>query len=101
MLPTDSDRTKSKSYGDICSKNHHNISDRVGIQELLLDDSKDLINNRDIGRVDNEVTWIEEMPPTNPNRTKSKSYSDNLNSNCDSNRIGGKEQGSDNLEGPK
>ena len=52
MPPINPDYTKSKSHSDICSKNHRNISDRIGIQELLSDNSKSLIDNCDIGRVD-------------------------------------------------
>ncbi len=56
MPPSDPDRTKSESHGDICSKNHCDISDGVGVQQLLLDNSKGLIDNCDIGRVEDEVT---------------------------------------------
>lgn len=56
MPPTNPDCTKNKSYSDICSKNHRNISDGVDIQQLLSDNSKDPIDNYDIYRVDNEVT---------------------------------------------
>ncbi len=99
MPPTDPNRTKRKSHSDICSKNHCDISDRVGVQQLLSDDSKGPITNYDISRVGNEATWIEEMPPTNPNCTESKSHGDNCDSNCDGDIIGGEERGSDNVEG--
>ena len=91
MPPTNFNRTESKSYGDICSKNHYDISDGVVVQELLSDDSKDFIDNCDIDRVD-QVTWTEEMPPTNPDRTESKSHGNNCNKNShDGDRVGGKE----------
>ncbi len=89
MPSTDPDHTESKSHGDICSKNYYNISDGVGIQQLLLDDSKCPINNCDIGRVRDEMTWTEEIPLTNFNCTKSKSYGDNCDNNCNGNRVGG------------
>ena len=53
---TDPDCTKSKSNGDICSKNYYNISDKVGVLELLLDNSKGLIDNCDIGKVGDKVS---------------------------------------------
>ncbi len=56
MPPSDPDRTESESHGDICSKNYRNISDGVGVQQLLSDDSKSPIDNYDIGRVGDEVT---------------------------------------------
>ncbi len=56
MPPTDRDHTKSENHSDICSKNYRDISDRVGVQQLLSDDSKGSINNYDIGRVGDEVT---------------------------------------------
>ncbi len=101
MPPTDLDRTESKVHGDICSKNHCNISDGVGVQQLLLDDSKGPIDNFDISRVGDEVTWTEEMLPTDPNRTKSKNPGDNCNSNRDGDRVGDEERRSDDLEGPE
>ena len=71
----------------------------MGVQELLSDDSKGLIDNCDIGRVD-KVTWIEEMLSTNPNRTKSESHGKNCDkSSCDGDEVSGEEQGSDDLEG--
>ncbi len=96
---TNPNYTKSKSQDDIYSKNHYDISDGAGIQQLLSDNSKGSIKNFDIGKVDDEVTWIEEMPPTDLNYIESKNHGDNYNSNCNSNRIGSKEQKSDNLEG--
>ncbi len=45
------------------------------------------------------MTWTEEMPPTDPDRTKSKSHGDNCDSNRDSDIVGGEEQRSDDLEG--
>ncbi len=91
MPPTDRDRTESESHGDICRKNYQDISDRVGIQQFLSDNSNGLINNCDIGRVGDEMTWIEEMPPPDPNRTESKSHGDNYDSNRDGDRVGGEE----------
>ncbi len=52
MPPSDPNRTKSESHSDICSKNHRNISDGVGVQQLLSDDSKDHIDNCDLDRGD-------------------------------------------------
>ncbi len=66
MAPANPNRTKSKSYNDICSKNYYNINNGVGVQQLLLDDTKSSINNYNIDKVGDEVTWTEEMPPTNP-----------------------------------
>ncbi len=99
MPPTDPDRTESESHDDICSKNYCDISDRVGVQEPMSDNLKGPIDNSDIGRVGDEVTWTEEMPPTDPDHTESKSLGDNCDSNHDGNRVGSGEQGSDNLEG--
>ncbi len=96
MPPTDPNRTESESHGDICKKNYRNISDRVGVQELLSDDSKSLINNCDIGKVGDEMTWTEEMPSTDPNHIKSESHGDYCNSNCDGDRVGGEKRESDN-----
>ncbi len=101
MPPTNLNRTESESYSDICSKNHRDISDGVSIQQLLLDNSKSPIDNCDIGRVGDEMTWTEKMPSTNPNHTKSKSHGDNCNNNRDGNRVGSEEQELDNLEGPE
>ncbi len=99
MPPSNLDHTESKSHGYICSKNHRDISDRVGVQQLLSDNSKSLIDNCDIGRVGDEVTWTEEMPLTDPDRTKSESHSDNCDSNRDGDIVGGKKRRSDDLEG--
>ncbi len=101
MPPSDPDRTGSESHGDICSKNYRDIIDRVGVQQLLSDDSKSPIDNCDIGRVGDEVTWTEEMSPTDPDRTKSESHGDNCNNNRDGDIVGGEERGSDDLEGPE
>ena len=99
MPPTDPDCTKSKSHGNICSKNHCDTSEEVDIQELLSNNSKYHIDNCDISQVD-EVTWTEEMPPTDLNCTKSKSHDNNYDkSSCNGDKVGGKERGSDNLEG--
>lgn len=87
MPSTNSNYTKSKSSGDICSKNYHNMSDEVGMQELLSDDSKAPNKNCDIGRVGNEMTQTEEMQSTNLNYTNSKSHGNNCNSNCDNDRV--------------
>ncbi len=99
MPPSDPDRTKSESHDDICSKNHRNISDGLDVQQLLSDNSKSPIDNCDIGRVEDEVTWTEEMPSTDPDRTKSKSHGDNCNSNRKGDIVGSEERGLDNLEG--
>ncbi len=93
------DCTKSKSHGDICSKKHRDISQRVCIQQLLSNDLKDPIDNCDIGRVGTEVTWTEEMPPTDPDCTKSESHSNNYDNNRNGGIVGGEERGSDGLEG--
>ncbi len=93
MPPSDPNRIKSESHGDICSKNHRDIIDGVGVQQFLSDNSKGPIDNCDMGRVEDEVTWIEEMPPTKPNCTKSKSHDNNCNSNCNGDIVGGEEQG--------
>ncbi len=97
--PTNPNRTKNKSHDDIYSKNYRNISDRVGVQQLLSDDSKGSIDNCNIGRVGDEVTWTKKMPPTDLDCTESESHGDNCDNNRDSDRVGGEEQGSDNLEG--
>lgn len=55
MPPTNFNCTKNKYHDNIYSKNYYNVSDRVSIQELLLDNSKCLINNCDIGKVDDKV----------------------------------------------
>ncbi len=90
MPPSDPNHIKSKSHDDICSKNHHDISDEVGVQQLLSDNLKNPINNCDIGKVRDEVTWTEEMLPKDPNHTKSESHGDNCDSNRDSDIVGGK-----------
>lgn len=61
MPLTNPNYTKINSYNDICSKNHPNISDRIGIYQLLLNNSKSPINNCNTGKVDDEVTLIEKM----------------------------------------
>ncbi len=101
MPPSNPNRTESKSHSDICSKNHRDISDRVGVQQLLLDYSKGPINNCDIGRVRDEMTWTKEIPPTDPDRNESESHGDNCDSNRNGNIVGGEERGLDNLEGPE
>ncbi len=101
MPSTDPDCIKSKSYDDICSKSHHDISDGVGIQQFLSDNTKGLIDNYDIGRVGDEVIWTEEMLLTDPDCTKSKSHGNNGDNNRDSNRVGDKQQGADDLEDPE
>ena len=77
MLPTNSNYTKSKSYNDICNKNHTNINDEVGVQQLLFKDLKSLIGNCNISKKGNEISWIEKISPTNFYYIKSKSHSDN------------------------
>ncbi len=101
MPPTNSDYTESKTHDNICSKNYRNISNGVGVQKFLLDNSKGPIKNCDISKVGDEITWIEKMPLTKPNCIKSESHGDNCKNNHNSNRIGGEKQRSDNLEGPK
>ncbi len=91
MLVTNSNCTKSESHDVICSKNHRNISDGVGVQEPLSDNSKSLIDNCDKSRVSDEITWTEEISLTNPDLTKSKSLCNNCNSNCNGNKVGGGE----------
>ncbi len=98
---TNPNHIESENYDDICSKNHHDISDKVGVQEPLSDNLKGPINNCDIGKVGYEVTWIKEMSPSDPNRTKSESLGDNCDTNRNGNRVSGGERGSDNLEGPE
>ncbi len=68
----------------------------MGVQQLLSDELNSPIDNCDICRVGNE-----EMLPTDPNRTESKSYDNNCDSNCDNDRVGGKERESNNIEGPE
>lgn len=96
--PTYLNCTKSKSHNDICSKDHHNISDWTSVQKLLSDNSKDPINNCDIGSVNNKVTWTKDMPLTNPDCLKSKTHDDNYDkSNRDiNNRVGNEKWKSDN-----
>ncbi len=101
MPPSDPDYTESESHGDICGKNYRDISDGVGIQQVLSDNSKGPIDNCDIGKVGDEMTWTEEMSPTDCDRTKSKNHGDNCDSNRNGDIIGGEEQGSDDLEGPE
>ncbi len=93
MPLSDPDRTESESHDDICSKNHRDISDGVGVQQLLSDNSKGLIDNCDIGRVGDEVTWTKEMPPIDLDHTESESHGDNCDSNRDSDIVGGEERG--------
>lgn len=69
----------------------------MGAQKLLSHNSKDLIDNCDIRKVDYEVTWTEKMLPTDSDCTKSKSHDDNCDkSNHDGDRVGVEERGSDN-----
>lgn len=90
MPATNLNCTENKSHGDFCSKNYYNISNGVGIQQFLLDDSKHPINNYDIGRVGDEMTLTKEMPSIDFNCTKSKSHGDNYDSNYNGNRVGNK-----------
>ncbi len=99
MPSTNPSCSKSECQDDICSKNHYDISNRVCIQEPLSDNSKGPINNCDIGKRGDEVTWTEKIPPTNPDCTKSKIVGDNYDSNHDGNRVGSGERGLDDLEG--
>ncbi len=45
------------------------------------------------------MTGTKEMPPTDPNRTESKSLSNNCDSNFDGDKVDGKERGLDDLDG--
>lgn len=72
MLSTKSNHYNSKTHSDICSKNHRNISDEMGIEKFLLDNSKGAINNCDIGKVDDKVTGIEEIHQSTPITAKVK-----------------------------
>ncbi len=99
MPPTNPNCTKSESHSNICSKNHCDINGKVSVQQLLSDNSKGPIKNYEKSRVDDKITWIEEIPPTNPDYTKSESHDNNCDNNRDGDRVGGEEQGSDNLEG--
>lgn len=91
MPPIKLNCIESKSHDSIYSKNYRNIRDRIGIQQPLSDDLKGPINNFNISRVGDEVTWIGKMPQINPDYTKSKNYSDNYDSNDNSNLIGNEE----------
>lgn len=71
----------------------------MSVQELLLDNSKDPMDDCNIGRVSDEVTWTKKMPPINLDCIKKESHMNNYNkSNHDGNRIGNEEQRLDNLE---
>lgn len=99
MPPINSNCIQSKSHVEICTKNYHGISHGVSVQELLSNNSKLFIDNCDIARVDDEVTWIEEMPPTRCNCIENKSYSSNYNkSSHNDDRMNSEEQELDNLE---
>ncbi len=89
MTATDPNHTKSESHDDIQGKNYR-------VQEALANNTKGPIDNCDVGRVDGEVTKTKEMPPTDPNCTKSKSLGNNYDNNRDVNRVGGWKRGSDN-----
>ncbi len=101
MPPNDSDCIKNKSHDNIYSQNYYDISNKVIIQKLLSDDLKDPINNFNISSINERVTWKEEILLIDPNRIGYKNYLDNYNkSNSDiSNKVGGKRQKLDNLEG--
>lgn len=96
MPPTDSDRTRSKGYSDICDKSNCNLSDKLGDEKLRINNSKSLTNDCDINRVGDEISWIEEILLINLDYTKNKSHGDLCNkSNYDiSDRISGEEFGS-------
>lgn len=100
MPPTNPNCTKSESHDDICSKNYYNIIDEVGIQKLLLDNSKGFINNYDIGRVGDKITWTKKMPSTNPNQSENETHNNDYDSNHNSDKVGDKEQELDDLEDP-
>lgn len=72
MLPTNINCTKDKSYNDIYDKCNCNISNKVIGEELDSNNVKDLINNYNIGKVDDKVTWMEEGAQINVNCIKSK-----------------------------
>lgn len=97
---TNLDCIKSKNYSDICNKNNRNINDKEGDKKLELDNLKDLINNCNIKRVDDKVTWAKKISPSNLNYIKNKSHDDIYNkSNCNiSNKISNKELKSNKLE---
>lgn len=87
ILPINTNCTKKKSYGNICSKYYHNISDEVDIQQLLSDDLKVFINCN-IDKIHNKMIETDKILPTNLNYTKNKSHSNNCNSHCNSDRVG-------------
>lgn len=76
MSSTDPDHTKSESDSNICDKSNRDISVGVDSEELWLDDSKDLINNYNTGKVCDEMTWREKILPTDLDCIKSKSHDD-------------------------
>lgn len=69
----------------------------------MLDNSKNPINNSDINKVGDKVTWTQKMLSINSDCIKSKSHNDNCNKNNHNidNRVGGEEQGSDDLKSPE
>lgn len=77
IIPTKLYFFKNKSHRNICTKNYYNISDQVSVLQLLLDNSKSFINNYDISKIGNKMTWIKKMLQINPNCTKNKSFNDN------------------------
>lgn len=68
------------------------------VKQLWSDNSKSLIHNYDIGRVVDEVTWIEKILSTYLNCFESKNHDDNYNKNCNGNRVSNKKWVLDNWE---
>lgn len=71
--------TKSKSYDDIYNKSNYNINDKMSGKKPGSNDSKDFINIYNISKVGHELTYIEQMPSTNSNGSKSKDHGDICN----------------------
>lgn len=56
----------------------------------MLNDLKGPINNCDISRIDNEMTWKEKMLLTNFDCTKSKNHNNNCNNNHNGDKVSNK-----------
>lgn len=69
----------------------------------MSDNSKNPINNGDINKVCDKITWTKKMPSINSDCIKSKSHNNNCNkNNCNiDNGVGDEEQGSDDLKSPE
>lgn len=95
--------TKSKSHSNICNKSNCNMSDRVSGKKLGLDNSKYSIDDWNISKVSDEITWIKEILQTNSNCIKNKSHNDICNKNnfVISDKVSNKKFESDNLESPQ